>query len=222
MPAAVRRAWTAIGAAARRDAADHAGQVPRASLEVGDLDGGDALGLLVGLGGSAGGLGERDAGRRRGLAGDAEDREEVGPVRRHLDVEHRVVEPEPARATSVPGSTSAGRIRMPSCDGRDAELVGRARACRSETTPRISLAAERLGQDRDPRAGRRERHHVARRPCCGRRRPPRARREPRLHAGEAELVGVRVVADLEHPRRDHAGQARPGPLDRLDLGALAR
>ena len=53
-----------------------------------------------------------DPGRRE-VAGDAAHPEAIGAVRRHLEVDDRVVEAEQARHSGVPTGASSGNSMMP-------------------------------------------------------------------------------------------------------------
>ena len=69
------------------------------------------------------------AGERGHLARHAHHRERVGPVRRDLDLEDRVVEAEVASTRSAPSGASAGSSRMPARARRRCPAPARSRAC---------------------------------------------------------------------------------------------
>jgi hypothetical protein len=138
-------------------------------------------------------------------------------VRRHLDVQHRVVQAE--HLLHVRARLEAlGQYQDALVQGRDAELVGRAQHAVRDHTADLARA-ERLRQERHGRAGAREGHQVSSSHVADADHDllfPRTR----VHAREAELLAVRVVANLEHPSDDHSVEVLPRTLDRLDLGAL--
>jgi hypothetical protein len=191
IPAAVRRAWTAREATetADRMCAGHWSGARSAFRDPGRL--------------SSSTPAERArADTRRGdLAGDPEHRQEVGPVRRDLDVEDGVVESE--HRDHVPTRLELRRQDQDALvGGRDPQLVGRAEHPVGRH-PADLASAERLGQPKDPRAGRGERNEVAGAHV------PDADDDlllagAGLHARDAQLFAVGVVADLEHPGNDHA------------------
>ena len=190
------------------------GDVPGTPFEVEDLHGGFVLRLLLCLLEVDRRFHERRARCDRRLARDAEDRQQVRPVRLDLDVEHRVVETQ--RRLEVRARREAcGQDEDPLVVPGDAELPGRAEhALRHDAAdlPR----GERLVERGHPGARRSERHdvpgsHIANAdddlPFGG----------ARAHPHEAQVVGSRMVAHLHHACGDDAGQALPRPQDGFDL-----
>ncbi len=220
MPAAVSRACTAIGDGTCRTPADDPCQVPGAAFQVRDLQRRDALGRLRILRARRCRGRERDPGRRRDLPGDPEHREEVGTVRRDLDVEDRVVQPERPSPRPSPARGRSASTQDPSCVAEIPSSSG-AQSMPFETTPRISRAASGSGASgtRAPggASGTRSPGAMFRTPTTTSSSP-----DPVCTRARQSLSRVRVVADLDHPRDDDAGDPLPRTLDRLDLRALAR
>ena len=190
-------------------------QVEGAALGRAELDGGHRVRsflLLLEIGVR---VRERQSEDRGRLARHPVDREEVRPVRFHLDIDEGVIETE--RALEVGARREVrGKDQDPGLVLlRDRELPRRAQHP-VRHLPAERSRAQRLIEERDPGAGFRPRHQVARGHVAD------ADDDldgtvPRVHGGEAELVRVRVVADLSHGRHDDAVEPRPGTLDPLDL-----
>ena len=182
-------------------AADHARGV--AVAEVGRLDAHarERARRLAAIRCSAiGGGRSAAAGQRRQLARDAEHRQAVGPVRRDLDLEHAIVEPEVR--------DEVGAERRVGVEHQHARLVLLAEpelALRAEHALRLDAAD--LG-DGD-RAARR----AARRPAARR---PRARRRARVRRAADDRVALAPGADPAQHEPVAVALAELA-LDRLDL-----
>src|SRR5581483_1540900 len=194
-------------------------QIAGTPVRVQDLDGGYVGRLLVGLDHGRVGEAERDSRRRRHLARDAHDREEVRAIGRDLDVEDGVLELE--RGLQVlPGREVLGQHEDSVVVRRDPELHGRAEHAVGDHAP-DPPGGERLGNAGDGGAGAGERYQIAR-PHVSNADDDLALRHAGRYSREAQSGGLRVgvVAHLEDPGHDHARQPLPGALDALDLGAL--
>jgi hypothetical protein len=199
--------------------AQEPGEVARAAFEVQHLEARDAVGGLVRLLHPRLGQRHRGAGGRGDLAGDPQHGQEVGSVRRDLDVQHGVVQIEGGLEV-LPRLEALGQDEDAVVGRRDGELHRRAQHPVGHDAPDLARP-ERIGQCRNGGAGGRERNEVARSHV------PNADDDllfprTRLHAGDAERHALRMVADLDDACDHHARQSFPRSLDRLDLGALAR
>ena len=199
------------------DPPDDARQVPRASFEVDDLDGGHLVRLLVVLVQSDVRHPKRHARRRRHLPRDPDDREEVRAVRRDLDVEDRIVEAVGLLEVG-PRLEVVGDDQDPRVLGRDPELPRGAEHPVGDDAADLP-GRQGLGQRGHGGARPGERHEVSRHHVADAHHHL-AFRVPGRHPGQAERVGVRVVADLQDPGHHHALQAVPRPLDLLHLRTL--
>ena len=178
---------------ANRDTAQEAPDEARAALEVGDLD---VDRLAPGeLGFATGRRRELQLVQRRDLARETVDRQQVGPVPGHLDLEHVLGEREHvaercARLEAVPEHHDP------------AVVLAELELALGEDHPVRHLAAELprldLQPTRDLRAGQSDGDRRARAEVPGAA-DDRARLAlPHVHRAELELVGVWVLAGLEH------------------------
>ena len=217
MPAAVRRAWTAIGDGATETPPDHSREVAGAALRVRHLHaGGGARGLEALLHRRVR-YRQRDTGGRRGLAGDADHRHEVGTVGLDLDVQDDVVEPE--QLLHVPADRKAGR------QDEDRAVVARDRQLARGAHHSLRLLAaqpldaERVRQGGHPRAGRRVADEVAGLPV--RDAGGHMRLAPSgVERRQRQLVRVGVGALVQDAGHDDARQPVPRAQEVLHVDAL--
>jgi hypothetical protein len=199
------------------NASQDTGQVPRAPIEVPDLDGGHVRGLLVALGQRGVGGHDRHAGGHRSFPGHPEHAEQVRPVRLDLDVEDDVVQAV-GRGEVGPDRGVGGQDQDAAVVAGQADLPGGAQhPVRVEAAHRPN--AEGLLEDGHPRARPSPRDEVplAHVPDPGQ---DLGLRRAVGDPGDAELLRSRVIAHLQDAGHDDADQALPGPQDRLDLHAL--
>ena len=221
-PAAVRRAFIQSGEGPTVDVLQHARGEARAQIEVVDRDLHElrrrARSRRLGLA-----LVERSQAQvehRRDVAGDAADREQVGPVRQDLEVEHDVAEREARRERLAGGVAVAedqdARVLVGELElalGEDHAVRQRAAQLRA-----LELASVRQTQTREC-----DRDRVAGPEVPGAAHDLAGLRPSRVDLAELEAVGVRMLAGLEHEAGDDQliillGQPVAGDLLDLDPG----
>ena len=201
------------------DAAHDPREVPGTPFLVEDLERGHVFGRLRRLLQRRVGHDDGRARRGRDLAGDPEDREEVGAVRGDLDVQDRVVESE--RVLHVLTELELRRQDEDALVARgDPELHRRAEhPVRYDASDLPS--GERLRQRRKGRARRGERNEIAGLHVANADDDLLLPR-PGLDARDAEVVGVGVVTHLDDARHDDTREPLPRAVHGSDLGAPIR
>ena len=207
-----------LGRRPDRNAAEPAGDVPRAAAEVVDPD---LEGLRIGHRGIVRfGRAQRPVAERRDLAGDPDQREEVGPVHGRRHVEHLVGERQDLRQ-GRPRLDRGGEQHDAGVVGAEADLV------LGEDHPPRHLAPQLPLLERSREAGEQRARHPD-----GDGRPdsevPRAA-DDLLRIGvadvdlaELEPIGVRMRIGGEHPPHDEAPEVAvdvgdAGVVDAVDL-----
>ena len=154
--------------------------------------------------------------RRREVARDAAHGEAIGAVRRHLDVEHRVVEPDDL-CVGPADREAGGELDDALAVLGESELPARAQhAVRGDAAYAACLQFHAAA--RDDRARRREdaEHAGAR---IGRAAYHLDFARPRIDGAEAQLVGIGMRLGLDYAGDPEGRQSLGAVLDRIDLEA---